>query len=499
MLKNLDSLYIGFLLMLIASIFVSSLIKRKTNNLSRYFYGDRNLKPNSVAQLFLSTAFSMNGMMYQIWLGYRIGWYGLLVQVVWCACYIWMAKYSKRIQTLSKNGDTLHGIIAKYFGYKTGQIAAFITILSMILQSSWEFIVGVSVFSDNVAIQTVFIFLIAIIGAFYTVMGGLRGNLYANIFQNIVAMIGFSVVFIVLTCCFHPIHNFNTTSPKLILELGGIGAIISNIVLSIFFQFGDMSAWQNLSSVNKDETSRKRTLWISAFWVLIFPGLIGTLIGLAFKDNSLSNLSGIGVITSDNVFIHILSLIRKISPSLILLISAGFAGAMLSTIDGLFLVCGLAMVADISKKYKSYVKEAMHKESLDDNTDFSQHEMEISAVDYARKWIMLLAVISPLMIFAFIRISGISIFDLVYVAFLVPMTLIPVVFKLLSTKNEGLKSFGWQSIVSGFIAGIVFVIIGLVFKNFLIFGSNLLLWSPTASLMVSFSFYYLFERNTVNG
>ena len=99
----------------------------------------------------------------------------------------------------------------------------------------------------------------------------------------------------------------------------------------------------------------------------------------------------------------------------------------------------------------------------------------------------------PLLMFILVKTTGLSIFDLVYVAFLVPMVLIPIVFKILLDKLNTKKKFGWQSIFCGLLAGFICVIIGLFFKDITILGSNLLIWSPTVSLAVSFSFYFNFN------
>lgn len=479
--------------MIIASIIISSFIKRKTSNLSRYFYGDRNLRSGSVAHLFLSTAFSMNGILYQVWLGYRIGWWALAIQGIWCLCYFWMAVHTDKIKKLSEDGATLHGIIGKHFGYKAAKLAAVVTILSLLLQTSWELIVGVSIFSTNTAIQTLFIIIISLITAGYTAMGGLRGNLRANIFQNITAMISFTSIFFVLYYSYNFSFQNTQTTTNVALEMGGIGAIISNIVLSMFFQFGDMSAWQNLATANKEKKTRKIALYKGSFLVFLFPGLIGTIIGLCFKDTNLSTFSSIGEVTSDNLFLHILNLIQHISPYWLILISAGFAGAMLSTIDGLLLTSGLAVVADISKKHKKSVSEIMLAEANDQEITEEQKSAEVSAVDTARKWIIAFATLFPLMIFTFVKVTNISIFDLVYVAFLVPMTLIPIVFKILKSNVNSEKKFGFQSILFGLIAGFLSVLTGLFYRDFTILGSNLLIWSTTISFIVSFVFYFSFK------
>ena len=493
MILGIDNLYFGFILMIIASIVISSFIKRKTSNLSRYFYGDRKLKSGSVAQLFLSTAFSMNGILYQVWLGYRIGWWALLIQGIWCLCYFWMAKYTKRIKNLSEGGSTLHGIIAQHFDVRTAKLAAIVTILSLSLQTSWELIVGVSIFSSNTAIQTIFIVVISVITAGYTAMGGLRGNLRANIFQNVVAMISFTSIFFILYLMYNSTSNSTSDTPNIALEMGGVGAIVSNIVLSLFFQFGDMSAWQNLAAADKNDKTRKRALYKGSIWVFLFPGVIGTVIGLCFKDTTLASFSGVGAVTADNLFLHILNLIEHISPFWIILISAGFAGAMLSTIDGLLLTSGLAIVADISKKHHEPVQKIMDMEAKEAQIPEDLKTKEIAAVDTSRKWIVVLATTCPLIIFLITKTTGLSIFDLVYIAFLVPMVLIPIVFKILLDKENTKMKLGWQSISCGLVAGFICVVIGLFFKTITILGSNLLVWSTTVSLLVSFLFYFSFK------
>ena len=67
--------------------------QRYDGPLQDFLLASKGLERGSLIQLLLSTSFSLNGMLYQIWLGYKIGLWALLVQGFWVLSYFWLAKY----------------------------------------------------------------------------------------------------------------------------------------------------------------------------------------------------------------------------------------------------------------------------------------------------------------------------------------------------------------------------------------------------------------------
>lgn len=51
--------------------------------LQGFLLADQGLSKQSVVTLLFSTSFSLNGLLYQAWLGYQIGLWAILVQLAW--------------------------------------------------------------------------------------------------------------------------------------------------------------------------------------------------------------------------------------------------------------------------------------------------------------------------------------------------------------------------------------------------------------------------------
>src|SRR5947209_2943182 len=118
------SLIFGFVLLVLSSFFIGTFARRKSSSLKSYFFGGKDLNVNHIVNLILSTSFSMNGMIYQTWLGYQIGWASILMQVIWCISYILLAKRALKVQRMTNQFGTLHGSISSQFGESARKIAA---------------------------------------------------------------------------------------------------------------------------------------------------------------------------------------------------------------------------------------------------------------------------------------------------------------------------------------------------------------------------------------
>ena len=326
-LKN--QLLIGFGVMVLFSIFLGSSTRRGTSSVLSFFWGDNRMKMREGVHLLLSSPFSMNGILYQTWLGYSIGYAAIVIQVIWCLSYILMALCAQRIADLSRTG-TLHGSIGRVFGLRAEQAAAVASIIGFTLQIGWELIVGVSIFSviapGNTNILTILILTLAGISAIYTILGGIRGNALANQMQNWVGGLALWAVVIALAAFY---HSDTTAVPpgagrpfdggsfaRLITELG-IGGFITNAVFSLAWQFVDMSTWQNMAATEKREDAPRKVLFWTALLVFIFPGVVGTAAGMYMR--TVPNL------TSDNIIPHIIGVVSN-RPWLGVFVAAGFVG-----------------------------------------------------------------------------------------------------------------------------------------------------------------------------
>lgn len=476
-----NSLILGFVLMLMTSFLMGTIARRKDNSLKSFFFGDKNLNTNHLVNLLLSTAFSMNGMIYQTWLGYSIGWAAVLIQVIWCISYLLLSGKALKIKEMTNHFGTLHGSIASQFGLNAGRIASIATVIGFTMLVGWELIVGTSLFSsiapNNNQLKYILVFSLAGIGGIYTIYGGLKGNLKANIFQN-----WFGGLVMILIVTYFSLINFENKSiikwgniNDLFINIGIVG-FIANGVFSLGWQFVDMTNWQALASSDANE-SPKKALWWSALWILFIPGVVGTALGMLLRN--IPNL------TPDNIFLYIISVIshNRIALSIV---SAGFVAAMLSTIDGLMLACGQVVTWDIL--YHSKVLKLISLKS--EEVTYETFKEEKNIISVTRYWIFGLGIIGSF-IFCWITIKyGINIFDLVYIVTGAQMVLLPIVLSILFGE-KGNKKFGFISIFTGLIAVFFLDYIGVTMHNvkfdfpYISTGADVLPWSPLVALLIS--------------
>ena len=505
-------LLLGFGLMVLLSMILGSSTRRDTSSIVSFFWGDNDLKPSHGIHLLLSSPFSMNGIMYQAFLGYAIGWAAVLLQVIWCLSYILMALYGKKIAALARTG-TLHGNIGRVFGAGAERAAAVASIIGFTLQVGWELIVGVSIFSivapGNVTLQGILIFALAGIGAIYTILGGLRGNVRANMVQNYIGGVALWVV--VLFLMFNgpgagpasgdsPWDGGSMTRLVTVLTVGGL---ISNAIFSLVWQFVDMSTWQNLAATDDKEDTPKRVLYWSSLWVFIFPGVVGTMAGMYMRS-----ISGLD---SNNLVPHLVDVLARY-PVISVFVAAGFVAAMLSTIDGLLLAASQALTWDLfhhrtvteilrfrqSEGGRSAlaatmagVPDADEDVAVADAPPARRGEAEVEAIedkerkvlDYTRYWVLLLAAVGAGITFWLTTVYNISIFDLVYIVVVAQMVLVPTVLSVLFWSDRP-RRFGTASIVVGLVSGIALVWYGIHNAN-----ADLLAYTPAIALGLAFIFW----------
>lgn len=343
----------GFAVTVTLSLAVGSWGRRHSSgSLVSFFWGDNNLSVAQGTHLNLSTSFAVNGILYSAWLGYIAGWASVWPQVIWCAGFLVLARYAKRLGHLSRTG-TLHGNIGYVFGKRAAQIAALASIIGFTLLFGWELYIGSSMFravlpSHSSSIETTIYFSLAIIAAIYCMLGGLRGNLHANEIQNYISGIAVAIAIFWLwkyvpntqPFTWHDFVDWKTYS-ALAVELTFAG-IITNAVLFMVYQFTDMSVWQNIASVSDEGKKSFRTLVYSSIWVLFFPGVTGTALGMLMRSYHTG-------ITADNIVPELLHHVSS-QPWLFFVLVMGFFAMMLSTVDGFLLAACQAVTWDLTDR-----------------------------------------------------------------------------------------------------------------------------------------------------
>ncbi len=449
------------------SLYFGSKGGKERTSIKGFFWGGSSLSGKQLTQLILSTSFSFNAILYHAWLGYAIGWSAILIQLLWVLSFIWVRKYSSEIIELKKYG-TMHGSIEHYFGRAAGTLAAFASIIGFTLLIGWEITVVLDIMTSNLdtgKIQYSYILAIifCIIVSIYTIRGGIKGNLKANTIQNLIAIIALIVLMVFL---FYKnnggvFYGFNSI-PKLWVALG-LGGLITNMVFSLVWQFVDMSNWQNIASASSVKQVKKG-LKLSAFWVLVFPGVIGTGVGIAMSN--IPNLNDNTILESTISIIYEYPWI--LIPSLI-----GFFAVMFSTLDGYLLSSAQSFSWDIL--YKRKIEEA-----LDDRL---AKEEESNILRYIFTIIMAIAIIGGVGTL-FIHKLGVQLFHLVYIVTVSHLSLFPTVFILLINKKKKrtvLRFDGLSSILSGLLIGFGFVVFSIIYDS-----DSALTWSATIGLVSAF-------------
>jgi Na+/proline symporter len=461
--NSVTQIMLGMSLMVVVSLMLGSRKRDSHLSLRRYFWGEQDFKASDIAHLILSTSFSFNGIMYQTWLGYSIGWAALWLQVAWCASYLWMRRYASIIKAEAVKGGTLHGAVGCAFGPGAEKLAAVASIIGFTLQVGWELGVAVIVFTfllpGSAGLLEVSAAALALIAAVYTIRGGLRGNLRANIFQNLFAIATLIVAIVVLCSGATGYHSPPLIESHKLLVTGlGIGGLVTNVIFSVFWQFVDMSNWQNLAAADTKPDTPNRALLTGATLVFLFPGLVGTVAGVA--------LAGVPNLTSNDVVAQMLTIVQQFSPVLFVCVVMGFVAAMLSTLDGLLLAAAQAVTWDLTKH--DTVRRILARGEVDED---ARPEREVLTQSRVAVFVLALAGSSVIYLYKF---KIIDLFNLVYVVTAAQMTLVPVVFCILRGRHA---LNGFASILGGLVVGLTLVGYGLVAVN-----ATVLTWAPAIGL-----------------
>jgi urea-proton symporter len=421
-------------------------------HLESFLLADQGLKKFSVSSLLLSTSFSLNGMLYQMWLGYQIGLWALLVQGAWAISFFLLARYTSNIRA----ERSLHAFLGERFGRSTQVLAGFCTIIGFTVLIGWEFNVGREVFeglmnlrpgetvsSEGALWYTVATVLICLI---YTIVGGLRSNNAMNYLQNVVKFCVFGFLIYVVWSIASMSKAFSISDElfppfsKVVATLGLLG-LFTNIVFSLAWQFVDMSTWHNVAASKKaiDDHEAKKALRVGGFLVFLAPGVFGTLLG-AFLTSDPS-------INGNNILTKVVSLMPIDSSVAFVLVFCGLIASIMAMIDGLLLSSAYAFVCDM----------LFPKRTLSEVDDDEQRSNLLLGL--VRLFLFAIALLGTLGVFWFLKYSGLGLFDVVYVLIIGQLSLFGAVITALM--NPAKKSSKMSlSIVFGLLVGFGFVFLG---------------------------------------
>jgi Na+/proline symporter len=408
--------------------------------LSDYLLASQGLESRSVVQLLLSGSFSLNGMLYQVWLGYTIGLWALVVQGAWALGYVLLGPFSSSIL----ESKSLHSFLANRFGEKTRVLAGLCSIIGFTILVGWEFNVGLTTFEGLFTIHgqppartATFIFTVAVVFAsfLYTAMGGLRGDAFANFIQNVIkgSVFGLMIALLVVVARTLPVNGelktaFFPSFSQVIANLTWFG-LITNIAFSLIWQFVDMSTWQSIiaSAHKSNEHKSRRDLQRGGFAVFMAPGVVGTILGVF--------LVGLKDVNADNVMTRLVSILPYQNPTLLFLVFAAILASMMSTIDIVLLASAYSFVLDVAYRAKSLTE-------IDKDDELAR-----KLLGYVRLLLGVLAFVGTLGVYVLVNSYNVSLFNVVYVLVICQLALTgPVVVGFQKAKRAG-DGMVWSIIV----------------------------------------------------
>jgi Na+/proline symporter len=399
-------------------------------------------------------------MLYQIYLGYKIGWWGLLPQAFWAFSFVLLARYAQRLSA----STGLHGFLGHVFSPSTRVLAAICSVIGLSLQIGWEYSVAKSAFSGLTTPPLTELANYIVVGAVfaaatvYTLLGGLRSNSITDLIQNILKVGCFVVLGFLAYSALHagnPVDWSLADPKKMIVELTFSG-LVANLAFSLAWQFGDMSTWQTAVSAKEegDSNNTASALKSTAFLVFIAPGLLGTVIGII--------MSGQSGLDSNTLLPTLLHSIGSNPIFLVILVVALVAAAM-SFVDGIILAIGYTAVTDLILR-KTVDKFQLLKVPTRDEATVPEYQRALSMVLASSRIALVVAVIVGTAALDFLGRHGVSLFDQVYVVTVAQLSLV-------GPAIQGLR--GWQSkryagvsaIVAGLLSGFGLVVLGVALKN----------------------------------
>jgi hypothetical protein len=460
MIARMSSEPIFFTLIFLALLFgglAVSLRKKGFQSPAEFFLASQSLRPSLITSLLISGSFSLNGMLYQIYLGYKIGAWALLTQLAWATSFFLLAKFAPQIT----NSKGLHNFLGSVFSPATRRVAALCSIIGLGLQIGWEFGVAKTAFAGlaspplpSITIELI-VFTILAITTFYTLIGGLRSNSWSDLIQNLTKGACFALLGILLFNAGGMLYNFSWVAvavvppfSKAVAELMLTG-LIANICFSVVWQFVDMSTWQTAIATEHDDGS-ERSLKAAGVWVFIAPGVLGTVIGLG--------LTGQAGLDSNSV---LPALIQSISPGpvLISLLTLAIATTVMSFVDGIMLAIGFTLISDLLFIKSVDRHDLLTVPSAEVANDPTYQRAASSVLGWTRVCLIIVTASATYGLALVASVFKISPFDLVYIVIISQLALFgPVLCGLL--KRRPRTGAGPSAILVSLVSGYALAIYG---------------------------------------
>jgi len=365
---NVDLIIIIAYLLIIMTIGIAVGYKKRASS-EEFFLAGKSLKwPMIGAALFTANISTIHlvGLAAD---GYRIG---LVV-----GNFEWMASFTLIILGLvfvpfyfRSKLKTLPEYMEKRYGGSTRMIMAFIAILGALLIH-----IGISLYAGAKVMEHFFginmyvsIFVIAIITATYTIIGGLKAIVVTDAIQAVLLLLG--AVILTLIGVFHlpdigihslvelkaavkpdqmnMIHELKNTATGHLNEYSWLTAMIGYFVLGIWYWCTDQTIVQKVLGAKTEKDGRDGAIFagflkILPVFFMVFPGVIGYLL---FKDQIVE--------PNDTLLVMMQNLLPT---GLRGLMAAGLLAALMSTIEAALNSTATVTAEDIVKKLRPQTKD----------------------------------------------------------------------------------------------------------------------------------------------
>ncbi len=407
----LDALLILFIAFALAALFASRSIANG-KPLSSFLLAGHNLKRSGVVNLLWSSSFSLNGMLYQMYLGYMIGGYALITQAAWAFSFYLLARFAPRITAV----NSLHEAMGNQYGKSFRIFGAILSLIGAMALIGWEYNVGTLTFSGLLSpsedghTHTGLVMFGAIgLCVLYTMTGGIKGNAVADLLQAVLKMFGFAGITILMLSSLP--WASSSFWERIFPELSKIGSSIGwlglgvNVLFSLVWQFVDMSTWQATISgkSGKSEEQISSELRRGGLWTFIAPGVIGTVMGIILQTTP--------DVTDGNVLAMSLSGVALDNPLFGVLVAITLIACIMSMIDGALMASAYALILDLFKSGRSI-------EDLDGDRVAASR-----LISWVRLSFPVLALLGSLGVTYLMDKTGLGAFGIVYMVTLPPLIL----------------------------------------------------------------------------
>lgn len=396
--------------------------------------------------------------------GYSYKIAAIISPISWLIGFWLLYKVFPCINNSSKK--TLHGFLAeRYQNSFIGYLASILSIIGFLGTFGIEILVGTKItnilFPSFSSVWVVILLSLVICG--YTAIGGFKAVIDTERMQLIGSLVGICAVF---GYSFWYAYSSNMDNLDFsILSSNHFGFsnltllfVVSLMVVNVPWQLIDMSVWQRVSSLKNQKDIKKglsqSILFIGVSWLLLLA--LGML---------LNYFPGFQPPANDDYASSFMVYIKN--PYIFALFAAGCFAALISTADTLLIASVQTFIFDIL-----YPKTSL--EIFENNSKGKR------LINYGRKWVFILGIVSPIVIYLIsIIVPGIlDLFFLVYSAQII--LLFPVLFAIFSPKAIKLKSTAIASLCLGLFASFVMTICMLFYPN-----TETYLLAPIVSISVS--------------